>query len=347
MTTLILDLVKKDFGSMRALEPCSLEFSHGQFICFLGPSGCGKTTLLRMIAGLERPSGGRILLDDQDITEQPAHLRNFGMVFQSLVLFPNMTIGDNVSYPLRLRRVPSDRRRERVAELLRLFHLTGREGESVQRLSGGERQRVAIARALAFEPRLLLLDEPFSALDAKLREELQVEIRLLQKRLDITTVMVTHDQREAMTMADTIVVMGEHRVQQVGPTLEAYRNPANAFVANFVGAGNLLPAKSREGATVELPGGLLLQVDAPQAGTAAVLVRPEHVVLLPEGTTGFNRFPGRVSLVRQLGATVETLVDLGGVTVTAMSMSVDTCLFQAGASVSVELPIAYCRCLSN
>lgn len=345
MADLILDSIEKTFGSTRVLDPCSIKFSHGQFICFLGPSGCGKTTLLRMIAGLERPSRGRILLDKEDITEQPAHLRDFGMVFQSLVLFPHLTIGGNVAYPLRLRGVPREKCRERVVALLQLFHLEGRENEPVQRLSGGERQRVAIARALAVEPRLLLLDEPFSALDAKLRESLQVEIRLLQQRLDITTVMVTHDQREAMTMADTIVVMGDHRIQQVASPLEAYRNPVNAFVAGFIGAGNLLPAIPRQDADLQLPGGLILRAAVPNPEAVAVLVRPEDIVLLPADSTGINRFPGRVTLVRELGATVEFIVDLGQVAVTVMSMADDSRQIQAGAPVTIELPVRSSRSL--
>jgi putative spermidine/putrescine transport system ATP-binding protein len=238
-----------------------------------------------------------------------------------------------------LRGVSRQKCRERVAALLKLFHLDGRESEPVQRLSGGERQRVAIARALAVEPRLLLLDEPFSALDAKLREALQVEIRLLQQRLDITTVMVTHDQREAMTMADTIVVMGDHRVQQVASPLEAYRNPVNAFVAGFIGAGNLLPAIPRQDADVELPGGLILRAASSNPEAVAVLVRPEDIVMLPPDSTGINRFPGRVTLVRELGATVEFIVDLGNVTVTVMSVADASHRIQAGASVAVELPV--------
>jgi len=194
MADLILDSIEKTFGSTRVLDPCSIKFSHGQFICFLGPSGCGKTTLLRMIAGLERPSRGRILLDKEDITEQPAHLRGFGMVFQSLVLFPHLTIGGNVAYPLRLRGVPREKCRERVVALLQLFHLDGRENEPVQRLSGGERQRVAIARALAGQPSCVLADEPTGNLDRETADGVFALMRELTRQHGMAFVMVTHDE---------------------------------------------------------------------------------------------------------------------------------------------------------
>ena len=184
-----------------------------------------------MIAGLEEPSGGRILIGDDDISPVPAHRRDFGMVFQSLALFPHLNVGENIAYPLRIRGVLPRQKEKRVAELLELVHLPGYADRPVAKLSGGQRQRVAIARALALSPRLFLLDEPLSALDAKLREAMQVELRQLQQRLGITTIVVTHDQREAMTMADLVVVMGEGRVRQAGSPVEIYRNPTDAFVA--------------------------------------------------------------------------------------------------------------------
>ena len=214
-------------------------------ICLLGPSGCGKTTLLRCIAGLETPTAGRIWLDGQDLTDAPAHKRNFGMVFQSLALFPHLSVGENIAYGLRIRGVDQRARSQRAEELLELVRLPGVIDRPVSQLSGGQRQRVAIARALALNPKLFLLDEPLSALDAKLREAMQIELRLLQRRLGISTIVVTHDQREAMTMADIVVVMDHGRVQQVASPLDTYRSPSNAFVADFIGISNLVPGTSQ------------------------------------------------------------------------------------------------------
>ena len=202
MSGLVLDHLTKRFGALTAVDDVELAVAHGTFVCLLGPSGCGKTTLLRMIAGLEEPSAGRILLDAEDITRLDAHRRDFGMVFQSLALFPHLNVRENIAYPLRIRGAVWAEQRARVDELLDLVHLPGFADRAISQLSGGQRQRVAIARALARSPRLFLLDEPLSALDAKLREAMQVELRQLQRRLDITTIVVTHDQREAMTMAD-------------------------------------------------------------------------------------------------------------------------------------------------
>ena len=210
MSGLILENVEKHYGSACAVKDVNLHLPEGKLVCFLGPSGCGKTTLLRMIAGLETLSGGEIRLDGEDIGHTPAHQRNFGMVFQSLALFPHMTVGENIAYPLKLRGVSKADQQARVVELLELIQLQEMIDRPVAKLSGGQRQRVAIARAIANHPKILLLDEPLSALDAKLRESMQVEIRQLQQRLNITTIMVTHDQREAMTMADIVVVLGEH-----------------------------------------------------------------------------------------------------------------------------------------
>src|SRR5471032_2560199 len=206
MTHLTLQAVTKRFNAAYAVDHVDLSVPDGKLVCFLGPSGCGKTTLLRMIAGLETPSSGSVTFAGRDITHLPANQRDFGMVFQSLALFPHMSVAENIAYPLRLRKMGKAAQGHRVAELLELIQLPHMANRPVTQLSGGQRQRVAIARAIASSPKLLLLDEPLSALDAKLRESMQVEIRLLQKRLGITTIMVTHDQREAMTMADEIVV---------------------------------------------------------------------------------------------------------------------------------------------
>jgi len=350
MTGLILQNVEKRYGTACAVKGVNLHLPEGKLVCFLGPSGCGKTTLLRMIAGLETLSGGEIRLDGQDIGHTPAHQRNFGMVFQSLALFPHMTVGENIAYPLRLRGVDKAAQQARVVELLQLIQLQEMIDRPVAKLSGGQRQRVAIARAIAAHPKLLLLDEPLSALDAKLREAMQVEIRQLQRRLNITTIMVTHDQREAMTMADIVVVLGEHRVQQVGTPIEIYRNPANEFVADFIGTGNIFPATALGNGRVGLPGGAALQVPicaSVQAGASIkMLVRPEDLELSPPQAGAGNRLQGTVTFVRDIGATIETTVDCSGVSLTALSTPRQGVGLGIGNPVSVTIPEHACRVLT-
>ena len=350
MTGLVLENVEKHYGAACAVTDVNLHLPEGKLVCFLGPSGCGKTTLLRMIAGLESLSGGEIRLDGQDIGHTPAHQRNFGMVFQSLALFPHMTVGENIAYPLKLRGVSKAEQQARVTELLQMIQLQEMLDRPVAKLSGGQRQRVAIARAIAAHPKLLLLDEPLSALDAKLRESMQVEIRQLQQRLNITTILVTHDQREAMTMADIVVVLGEHRVQQVGTPIEIYRNPANAFVADFIGSGNLFPAIALGNGRVGLPGGAAIQVPicpSIQVGTPIkMLVRPEDLALsLPQATAG-NRLQGTVTFVRDSGATIETTIDCSGVSLTALSTPSQGIGLAIGNPVSVSIPAEACRVLT-
>jgi putative spermidine/putrescine transport system ATP-binding protein len=350
MSGLVLENVGKHYGSACAVTDVNLHLPEGKLVCFLGPSGCGKTTLLRMIAGLETLSDGEIRLDGQDIGHTPAHQRNFGMVFQSLALFPHMTVGENIAYPLRLRGVSKVDQQARVTELLQLIQLQEMVDRPVAKLSGGQRQRVAIARAIAARPKLLLLDEPLSALDAKLRESMQIEIRQLQQRLNITTILVTHDQREAMTMADIVVVLGEHRVQQVGTPIEIYRNPANAFVADFIGSGNIFPATALGSGRVGLPGGAALQVpicESIQAGASIkLLVRPEDLQLsLPQASAG-NCLPGTVTFVRDSGATVETTIECSGVSLTALSTPCQSIGLSIGNPVSVTIPAAAGRVLT-
>jgi putative spermidine/putrescine transport system ATP-binding protein len=342
MSTLELVGIGKRFGATTAVEGVGLMLPEARLIAFLGPSGCGKTTLLRMIAGLEAPTAGRIRLDGEDITDLPAHRRRFGMVFQSLALFPHLDVARNIAYALRIRGVPESRWRARVGELLDLVRLPGVERRHVAQLSGGERQRVAIARALALEPRLFLLDEPLSALDAKLREAMQVELRLLQQRLAITTVMVTHDQREAMTMADLVVVMDRGRIQQTGPPLAIYRRPANSFVAGFIGQSNLIPGEATDGG-VRLAGTLLPGAgDGLPPGPVVVSIRPEDVVLLAGAQPGPGRLLGRVAFVRDLGATTETHIEAGGVTLVATTTPRDRPEVATGDEVTALLPADEC-----
>jgi putative spermidine/putrescine transport system ATP-binding protein len=316
--TLVVRGISKRFGSTVALDDVHLELPGGALTCFLGPSGCGKTTLLRVIAGLETAGAGTIHLGALDLTKVPAHRRNVGMVFQSYALFPHLDVGENVAYGLRIRGVPKGERRRKAEELLELVRLGGLAGRHVAQLSGGQRQRVAMARALALEPSLFLLDEPLSALDAKLREAMQVELRELQRRVGITTVIVTHDQEEAMTMADTVVVMGEGRVQQVGPPLEVYHRPTNRFVADFIGANNFLEAEVRTGREVDLFG-QSLPVEMPQGcapGDRVTLsIRPEKVETRTEPSADGSSFEGSVTFVRDLGLLVETFIDVRGVIV--------------------------------
>jgi putative spermidine/putrescine transport system ATP-binding protein len=313
MSGLILENVEKRFGTACAVQGVNLHLPEGKLVCFLGPSGCGKTTLLRLIAGLETLSAGQIRLDGNDISGVPAHQRNFGMVFQSLALFPHMTVGENIAYPLRLRGMEKGAQQRRVAELLQLIQLQEMTDRPVAKLSGGQRQRVAIARAIAADPKLLLLDEPLSALDAKLRESMQVEIRQLQQRLGITTIMVTHDQREAMTMADIVVVMGHNRVQQVGTPIEIYRNPANEFVADFIGMGNILPATAIGDGRVGLRSGAAIRVPLPDrihVGAAVkIMVRPEELELSHVSEFDDDQTRGSVTFMRDSGTMIETSVD--------------------------------------
>jgi putative spermidine/putrescine transport system ATP-binding protein len=340
MSGLELRRLSKRFGPVTVVDDVQLNVPHGSFVCLLGPSGCGKTTLLRMIAGLEDPSGGSILLDGEDITAQQTHRRNFGMVFQSLALFPHLSVDQNIAYPLRIRGAPRDEQRRRACELLKLVQLPGFEDRSIDQLSGGQRQRVAIARALALKPRLFLLDEPMSALDAKLREAMQVELRQLQQQLGITTIVVTHDQREAMTMADLVVVMGGGRIRQVAPPVEIYRRPADAFVADFIGSTNLLPLQADGRGRASAFGQPLHEIRVPAGSSGAVLsIRPEDVQLT---NAQDGMLQGRVSFVRDLGATVETFVEIAGQRIVAVSTPRERMLLRPGDAVGVQLPAESC-----
>ncbi|SIT39699.1 Sulfate/thiosulfate import ATP-binding protein CysA 2 [Paraburkholderia ribeironis] len=352
MTHLTLQAVTRRFGAIHAVDSVDLNVPDGKLVCFLGPSGCGKTTLLRMIAGLETPSSGSIHFAGRDITRLPANQRDFGMVFQSLALFPHMTVAQNVAYPLKLRKVAKDQQTRRVAELLELIQLPHMANRPVTQLSGGQRQRVAIARAIASQPQLLLLDEPLSALDAKLREAMQVEIRLLQQRLGITTIMVTHDQREAMTMADEIVVMEKGRIAQVGKPLDIYRDPVSEFVADFIGLGNILPVTCDGAGGVNLPGGRRIAVAqsarVPELSTdIRLLIRPEDIcVKAASDTAGPNQLAGTVTFIRDVGASLEATIDCTGFTLTAATTPRETPGLMPGMPVLAELPPHACKLIA-
>ncbi|MDX1432260.1 MAG: ABC transporter ATP-binding protein [Gammaproteobacteria bacterium] len=350
MSGLQLESVSKRFGNFTAVADVNLEFPTGKFVCLLGPSGCGKTTLLRLIAGLEEPTTGRIVLDGKDLTHTPAHKREFGMVFQSLALFPHLTVGENIGYSLRIRGAGKAERRRRAEELLELVRLPGVADRHISQLSGGQRQRVAIARALALDPKLFLLDEPLSALDAKLREAMQVELRMLQQRLGITTIVVTHDQREAMTMADLVIVMESGYTRQIGSPLEIYRSPASTFVADFIGITNLISGKATgddEVTVAEVPVRVSAGERLERGGEVTFSVRPEEVHVLGADQGGENRLPGEITFIRDLGASVEISVDCKGVTVLAITTPKERPRAGVGDRAMVELPRAACIALPS
>lgn len=294
-----------------AVNGVNLTVEDGTYCCLLGPSGCGKTTILRMIAGLTPASGGDVLLDGRSILDLPAHLRAMGIVFQSYALFPHLTVARNVAFGLEMRRMASAAAETRVAEMLRLVKLETLAARLPRELSGGQQQRVALARALAIHPRLLLLDEPLSNLDAALRQEMAREIRILQRAGGITTIMVTHDQTEAMAMADRLVVMHEGRVQQIGAPEAIHAQPANPFVARFIGGSNILAGRLDAGRRLVLADGTVLSLARRYAnsGDATLAVRPDSVHLLAPDANACAE--GEVELCTWLGSVVEHVVRLG------------------------------------
>ena len=340
MNGLRLSGIYKTFGSVRAVENVNLDFAEGELTALLGPSGCGKTTLLRMIAGLEAPSGGTITLGGRDITALPAHKRRFGMVFQSFALFPHLTVRENVVYSLVISGTSKSEAVTTGERLLDLVQLSGFGDRRIGELSGGQRQRVAIARALAQEPEVFLLDEPMSALDAKLREDMQVELRMLQQRLGITTVVVTHDQREAMTMADKIVVMSQGRVEQVGGPQEIYHRPQNAFVADFIGKANFFDGVI-EGGKVRVGAALLdlgTQAKYIAGSTVRIACRPETPYLDAEGVAG-SRIDAKVTFVRDVGPVRDIHLDTAiGPMIVEYARGETERAFKVGQETVVTLP---------
>ena len=304
MASLEIKGVAKSYGQFEALRHIDLSIEAGEFVCLLGESGCGKTTLLRLIAGLEAPSAGSLELKGEDLAAVPAHERNVGMVFQSLALFPHLNVSKNIAYGLARRGDATAHQKAKVEELLDLVGLTGLGDRRVSALSGGQRQRVAIARALAIEPELFLMDEPFSALDAGLREHLQVEVRKLQQALGITTIFVTHDQREAMALADRIVVMNGGKIEQAAAPAELYARPTTRFVADFIGANNVFEIDVQSG-QARFEGSGLGGLELPD-GRHTVSLRPEHLRL------GEGLLQGQITFARQLGALMETEIEVSG-----------------------------------
>jgi putative spermidine/putrescine transport system ATP-binding protein len=333
-----LENLKRTYGPVTALNDLSLTIAPGELVALLGPSGCGKTTALRLLAGLEQADGGRVVIGGDDVTAVPANKRDVGMVFQAYSLFPHMVAWENVAFGLQMRHVGAAERKRRALEVLDLVGLAPYANRYATQMSGGQQQRVALARALAIQPKVLLLDEPLSALDAKVRSRLRDEIRRVQLEVGITTLFVTHDQEEALAIADRVGVMNAGHLEQLGPPTMVYTRPATPFVAEFVGLTNRLPGEVKSGMVevrgTELP---LVQPNAP-AGPAIALVRPEAVSLSADGATADGPLVGTVIAVAFLGATSRITVDLGaGVTVLAQMPTSAAAATPAGTRVRLAL----------
>jgi putative spermidine/putrescine transport system ATP-binding protein len=297
----------KRYGGFVAVQEATLSVERGAFLTLLGPSGSGKTTILMMVAGFTEPTAGHILLDGRDITALPPERREFGMVFQGYALFPHLTVAENVAFPLRVRGMGRAARDEKVRGALDLVQLERFADRRPSQLSGGQQQRVALARALVFDPALLLLDEPLSALDKKLRAELQEELRALHRRVGRTFVNVTHDQEEALSLSDTVAILDHGRLQQVGAPAELYERPRTRFVADFLGKSNFIEGRAEAGAV--LAGGVALRQAGAAAGEVLLSLRPEKIAVLAEGGAADNEVSGRLVSHAYLGAGHSLVVD--------------------------------------
>jgi iron(III) transport system ATP-binding protein len=345
---LLLENLTKDFtgrggeGIVRAVDRANISIAKGEFVTFLGPSGCGKTTTLRLIAGFEFPTQGQIILDGQTINELPPNQREMAMVFQSYAIFPHLNVFENIAYGLKIRRLSSQEVREKVRWVLELTELTGLENRPPNALSGGQQQRVALARALVMEPKVLLMDEPLSNLDAKLREVMRTEIRRIQQKLGITSVYVTHDQLEAMTLSDKIVVMNKGRIEQIGPPQEIYRHPRTAFVADFIGRTNFVNGTVRSlndrDVTLEVFG-RALNVPRPEhtlheGQPVRLVLRPETIQLVEQG----GQFQGIVRWSSYQGNAIEYEVEVGGQPLTVLNTDPrHTTIYPPGQEISVQV----------
>ena len=329
--------LSRHYGPVVALDRLDLTLQPGELVALLGPSGCGKTTTLRLVAGLEDADTGRITVGGKDITRLSAAKRDMGMVFQAYSLFPHMTVRQNVAFGLRLRKVSAAQRDKRAIEMLDLVGLSTQADRYPHQISGGQQQRVALARALAIEPQVLLLDEPLSALDAKVRAQLRDEIRRIQLEVGITTLFVTHDQEEALAIADRVGVMRDGRLEQLAPPTEVYSRPATSFVAEFVGLSNRLPGEVRGGAVtvrgVTLP---LVERDVPD-GQVVALIRPEAVTLASHTSAESGPLVGTVIAVTFLGATSRVTVDLGDTRVLAQLPTSEATTLPAGSPVVLTI----------
>ncbi len=355
MSSVVLKNIVKRFGSYTAVHPSDLEIPEGDFVTLLGPSGCGKTTTLRMIAGLLDPSEGEILIGGRRVNDVPIHKRNLGIVFQNYALFPHKTVADNVAFGLKYRKVSKDEIARRVEQALTLVQLPHVGGRYPKELSGGQQQRIALARAIVIEPDVLLLDEPLSALDANLREDMRVELKRIQHQIGVTTVFVTHDQSEALAMSDRIVVMSGGRIEQVGTPEEVYNRPRSEFVANFLGASNILDgvcrARGGDAATLEVPlfGTVPVPADKAQSvadGPAKLVLRAEKLTLMAAGadTTGMIAAPATVETVDYQGQTVRYFVRAGHRSFQAINM-INERPFAEGSTVTVAFRPQDCAAL--
>jgi len=333
----------RDFGGVRAVDALDLAVYEGELLSLLGPSGCGKTTTLNLIAGFVAPSAGRVLIDGQDVTERAPHERGLGVVFQSYALFPHLSVFENVAFGLRERRVPEADIRGKVGEALALVRLD-REGDRRPRqLSGGMQQRAALARALVYAPRVLLLDEPLAALDRKLREEMRAELREILRAVGITTVFVTHDQIEALSLSDRIAVMSRGRIEQLGAPREIYERPATRFVADFIGASSRLRGRAIAPDRVELGSGVRLDVRVGRelsVGESVELgIRPERIVIGVAVGAGPNRVVGRVTRLTYLGAQMEVAVEIvAGQSVLGLVPEPSPVPLAVGSEIALALP---------
>ena len=332
-----LENLVRRYGTVTALDGLSLTIAPGELVALLGPSGCGKTTALRLLAGLEEADGGRVVVAGKDVTGLPTNRRNVGMVFQAYSLFPHMVAWENVAFGLQMRKVGTEERKKRALEALELVGLGRVANRYANQMSGGQQQRVALARALAIRPQVLLLDEPLSALDAKVRARLRDEIRRIQLEVGITTLFVTHDQEEALAIADRVGVMQSGHLEQLGPPTVVYTRPATPFVAEFVGLTNRL-AGTVKGGSVEVRGVQLPLVQPDIAdGPATALVRPEAVTLIGRGDAEEGPLVGTVLTVAFLGAVSRVTVDLGDTTVLAQMPTSAASQHPAGTKVRLEL----------
>ena len=343
--------IRKSFGSVKAVHQADVVFEEGSFTTLLGPSGCGKTTILRMISGLETPTSGDILIGEKRINDVPIHQRNLGLVFQNYALFPHRTIGENIAFGLKYRDVPKSEVARKVTNALDIVRLPGVEDRYPTQLSGGQQQRIALARAIVIEPDVLLLDEPLSALDANLREDMRVELKAIQDRIGVTSIFVTHDQSEALAMSDKIIVMSAGRVEQIGAPEEVYNTPASEFVASFLGASNLLDAQvvgrddqhvmleTREFGKTSVP--LSHAATLGRERTARLMIRAEKLTLAPANQNGARAVVENVDYQGQLA---RYFLRVGDTPLQAMNM-IDGKPFSAGETVSLKLNPDACAAL--
>jgi spermidine/putrescine transport system ATP-binding protein len=352
-----LESLTKRFDEVTAVDGISIEIQPGEFFSLLGPSGCGKTTTLRLVAGFEQPTSGRILLDGVDVAKWPPHRRNVNTVFQSYALFPFLTVAENVAFGMKYKSVPKSEVNSRVEEALASVQLSGYEKRRPNQLSGGQQQRVALARALVLRPSVLLLDEPLGALDAKLRRTLQVELGALQKQVGITFLYVTHDQEEALTMSDRLAVMNHGQIVQLGTPEEVYNEPVDAYVADFLGVSNLMDAQVEPGRDGREPcrlrlGEFVVEAEAGRldaTGSVKLAIRPERVEVFPYGTEGPNRVPGMIERLVFLGSTTQVFLRLatGSALQTLLRNDGTAMPYSQGTPVSVGLPADALRVLPD